>query len=179
MKINEFIESLGALRNKSIKAVIETKDYLPFAEKKALAERIVDACCIEENGNIKINEIDKYMVFTVECIKTYTNLEFDEDINIATEEYDELCKHGALNDIIGSFAEEYKIILELVKMQTDYVMQNNTVEYQFAKFLTGIGGSVDSLLNSFASKVDQFDLNSLGLDQDGIQKLLGFMSNIS
>ena len=177
MKVQEFIEKKKVLKNQPVKAMLNVKEYLPFAEKKALAEKIVDTCVNEENGAIKINEIDKYIVFTIESIKSYTDLEFDEDMTVATSEYDQLCETGLLNDIVASFSDEYKVLLELVKMQTDYVMQDNSVEYQLAKFLHGINNNLDSLAGILSNKIADFSLESLGVGADDIQKLLGFASD--
>ena len=127
MKVNELVEKYKNCKDDSFTTDITVKNYLPIAEKKALAKKVIDKCKVVKNGIVKINEIDKYIVFTIEVIRAYTELEFDEDFNKAMEEYDALCICGLLNPILDTFKEEYKIVFNFVNMQMDYVLQENNV----------------------------------------------------
>lgn len=155
----------------SLSKLIETKQYLPFTEKKALVERIIDNCTTTDNGFVQINEIDQYIQFTIETIKTYTNIEFG-DSPIA--DYDLLCSSGLLGDIIATFDGEYKMILNLVEMQKRYVLSQNSVESQIIKFLNSLGADVDVLAMALKDKIDEFNVN---FNPEDIGKLTDFINN--
>ena len=172
MKIHELIEKTGKTENiNGMKNVLTIKSYLPFLEKKALAERVIEKSVVEENGCMRINEIDKYLHFTVAVIEAYTNLEFNEDFEVAAQEYDELVQCNKLNAIIGMFETEYKTVLELVGMEADYVMQKTSVEYQFTAFLYGISGMMDGLSDVLVKKIQDFKISDLGVSEEQVLRL--------
>lgn len=176
MKINEFIAKVGKIENTTvIKNTLIVKDYLPFSEKKALAKRIIAKSIVEENGFVRIDEIDKYLIFTIEVIQAYTNLEFDEDINVASKEYDLLANGNKLSMIIDMFESEYKIILDLTCMEASYVTQQNGIEYQAASLFNGINQSLTKLTNVLLNKVEEFNINDLGVSEDDMAQFLNFM----
>lgn len=127
MKINELIEKYKNCTDSNFTIDITVKNYLPFSKKKALAQKVIDKCKVVENGIVRVNEIDKYIVFTIEVINAYTELQFSEDMDIAMSEYDDLCIAGLLNPILDTFKEEYKIVFNFVNMEMDYVMQSNVM----------------------------------------------------
>lgn len=176
MRTNEFITKAGKAESTQIlKAMLNVKEYLPFNEKKALAKSIVEESMVEDNGFIRIDEVSRYLIFTIRVLETYTDLEFDEDLDIAAEEYDILAKENKLNTIIGFFEAEYNTLLSLVQMEVDYVIQQNSVEYQTAKLFDEIGFAVNRLSNTLAEKVDNFDISNLGISMEQIAQLSEFL----
>lgn len=160
MRIDTFINNTKQTSNEAIiKKMLNTKKYLPFAEKKALAKRIIERSTVEEGGFVRIDEIAKYLIFTTECIQAYTDLEFDEDMDVVSEEYDALAQSGKLNVVIGTFEGEYNTILSLCGMETDYLMQGNSLECQVAIFLNGITDILDRLSGALESKVSSFNMS--------------------
>ena len=176
MTINEFIEKVGKIDNASIvKNTISVKEYLPFLEKKALAKRIVERCTVEENGFVIIDEIDKYLVFTVEVLSAYTNLEFDADFDVAATEYDTLVQKNKLGTVISLFDSEYKIVLELVRMEVDSVLQRNSVQYQTAAFFDVVNTAVNRLTGVLQNKIDSFNFSDLGVSSDQFDQIKAFI----
>lgn len=176
MKTNEFIVKAGKAENVQIlKSMLNVKEYLPFNKKKALAKRIVEDSIIEENGFVRIDEISKYLIFTIGVLEAYTDLEFDEDLDIAAEEYDVLAKENKLNTIISFFESEYNTLLSLTQMEVDYILQQNSVEYQTAKLFDEVGSAVNRLSDILADKVDSFDISNLGISMEQIAQLSEFL----
>ena len=169
MKINEFIMKHNNAFS-TITEEIETKSYLSFAEKKELAQRIINKCKTEEDGLIRINEMDKYIIFTIEIIMAYTNLEFDENLEVAISEYDALCKAELLNPVLETFQEEYSIVLSFVSMQEDYLLQENKLEFQVAKFLNKLTNSLEALAGAMNEQLSEMNIN-----MDEIAQLADFM----
>ena len=176
MTIQEFTNKVGKIENTAvIKNALTAKEYLPFSEKKALAKRIVARSAIEENGFVRIDEIDKYLIFTIEVLQAYTNLEFDTDMDVAAEEYDLLAKGNKLGLIIDMFEQEYKVILDLVNMEANYVTQKNSTAYQMAAFLSGLNQIITKLGDALSDKIDNFSFDDMGISNSDITQLLDFV----
>lgn len=179
MKVNEFVQKVSdnkaRLYNKAdknallnfIKQTLEVKDYISIKEKKQLVEDIVDETIMYENGLLKFNGIDQYIVYAMKCIEAYTNLELSDDIE---NDYDELSKIGLLEAITSTFAEEYKTLLTLLQMQCDYTLMDNSITSKVGIFLTHLSSTIDKLSDS----IKDFDINKLNIDKKDIEKLQNF-----
>ena len=176
MKINEFIEmNKKANANVNMNKHLKTK-YLPFKEKRALIDSVIEQCAFVEDGLIVIDEFDKYITFTLEIIKAYTSLEFDEDFNIAVQEYDALCEANLLNKIIESFEGEYNTVMNMLNVKTDEVLKQNTIEYHAVKFLSGLNDKLDVLMPMFEKAASSWDFEGLGIDVSDIKSLMNFVN---
>lgn len=179
MKVNEFVQKVSdnkaRLYNKAdknalsnfIKQTLEVKDYISIKEKKQLVEDIVDETIMYENGLLKFNGIDQYIVYAMKCIEAYTNLELSDDIE---NDYDELSKIGLLEAITSTFAEEYKTLLTLLQMQCDYTLMDNSITSKVGIFLTHLSSTINKLSDS----IKDFDINKLNIDKKDIEKLQNF-----
>lgn len=184
MKINEFVqkvsENKAKLYNKAdknalsnfIKQTLNIKSYISIKEKKQLVEDIVSETIIYENGLLKFNGIDQYIVYAMKCIEAYTDLELSNDIE---DDYDELSKTGLLEAITSTFAEEYKTVLTLLQMQCDYILMDNSISSKVGVFLTSVSSIIDKLANSLPNSVDNFDISKLNIDKKDIEKITEFL----
>jgi hypothetical protein len=184
MKINEFVqkvsENKAKLYNKAdknalsnfIKQTLNIKSYISIKEKKQLVEDIVSETIIYENGLLKFNGIDQYIVYAMKCIEAYTDLELSNDIE---DDYDELSKTGLLEAITSTFAEEYKTVLTLLQMQCDYILMDNSISSKVGVFLTMVSSIIDKLANSLPNSVDNFDISKLNIDKKDIEKITEFL----
>ena len=107
MKITEYVEKATAKgympaavnqQDDKIKKDLEVKSYLGIKAKRKLIEDIVDETVIYENGLLKFNGVEQYVVYTMRCIEAYTNLELSDDLE---EDYDALCSCGLLAKILN------------------------------------------------------------------------------
>ena len=184
MKINEFLDVVNAnkakLYNKAnknalsdfIKQTLNIKSYISIKEKKQLVEDIVSETIIYENGLLKFNGIDQYIVYAMKCIEAYTDLELSDDIE---NDYDELSKVGLLEPITSTFEEEYKTVLTLLQMQCDYILMDNSISSKVGVFLTSVSSIIDKLANSLSNSVDNFDISKLNIDKKDIEKITEFL----
>lgn len=184
MKILEFIQVVNnnkaKLYNKAdknalqnfIKQTLNIKSYISIKEKKQLVEDIVSETIIYENGLLKFNGIDQYIVYAMKCIEAYTDLELSDDIE---NDYDELSKVGLLEPITSTFAEEYKTVLTLLQMQCDYILMDNSISSKVGVFLTSVYSIIDKLANSLSNSVDNFDISKLNIDKKDIEKITEFL----
>ena len=185
MKIKEFVDAYKAkkfMATKSgvtdkveyLKKELELKEYIPFANKRDICAKVIDACCKKENGLIKVDSVSRYIIFTISMISAYTNLEFssDEDYD-SLDEYDMLCENGLLNPILAIIGDEYATCNNILNMMMDDVLaNNNTVEAVLGYNLNKVSDSIDDLISALAIKVDEMELDFSQIDIDKYKWLL-------
>ena len=184
MTIKEFIEAVNAnktkLYNKAdknalqnfIKQTLNIKSYISIIEKQRLAMRVLDACTFEENGVIKTDSFQKYFLFTINVLKMYTDLEFDVEGDIYGE-YDELCACGLLDEILGTFNEDYERANTVLNMlYADMIENNNSVANLIGSAMSSVSASVDSLIHSLSEKISEMNTDISNEDIVKLQNIL-------
>ena len=115
----------GSAMETFIKKHIVT-DYVDFLTKSVHCEYIVDATSYIKDGDkkiVKINSINRFMLFTMRLIDLYTDIEINSQ-NIVGD-YDKLNKAGALNVIISAIPDnEYAEFSTILNMQLDDFRDN-------------------------------------------------------
>ena len=180
MKINEFIKLVKEAKlpdspnavSGFIRKNLEIKNYIPFAEKRELCEKVLNTCNKKDrnSGLVKVDSVSRYIIFTISIISKYTNLEFSsgEDGIDSLDEYDMLCQANLFNPILDAIGNEYITCNNILNMMMDDIISNNnTVENVIGVVLDNIGDSVDNLITVFADKVEsmELDLNQLDIDK--------------
>lgn len=160
-----------------IKKELGLVPYLPFADKRELCKKVIDACCTKRGGLVKIDSVTRYILFTISIISKYTELEFSSDENYdSLDEYDMLCEAGLLNPILALIGDEYTACNNMLNMMMDDVIaNNNTVEAVLAHALGNVSDSLDGLIGAFAEKVEDMELD---LSQIDINKYKGLLDLI-
>lgn len=150
MTIREFVEltkTKGWMpavvndQNEKIKNILNVKSYLGIKDKKKLVNDIIDETVIYENGLIKFNGIDQFVVYNMKCIEAYTDLEIED----MEDDYDLLCSSGLLHKILKTFEAEYKEIMSLLQMQCDYILMDNSVTANINVLLTAATNAINKL----------------------------------
>ena len=178
MKILEFINDVKAKKlmntpavGEYIKKTLEVKGYVPFAEKRALCERVLNACNdVDKNGLVKVDSVKRYIIFTLSVISKYTNLEFssgaDEEFD-SLDEYDMLCQNDLLNPILDVIGAEYTSCNNMLNMMmADIVANNNTVENVLGVAANKLLATVDEFTAVLADKVESMNLDLSQIDID-------------
>ena len=190
MKVAEFIQDFKDKKimntkidpdavSKYIKKELEIKDYIPFVEKQSIAQVVLESCGHIKDGVIAIDSVQKYIIFTIMVLSTYTNLEFNEDES-GLEDYDILCSFpvndGTLLDaIIQTFEKEYVRCNDILNMMTADLMAENNIEKQVGKFLSGLSKKIEDFSDAFIQNI--FDVPE-SLNQLDIDKLTNIISKI-
>ena len=157
---------------KYIKNKLEVKDYVPFAEKRELCERVLNACNTRDgSGLVKVDSVTRYIIFTLSIISKYTNLEFssgkDAELD-SLDEYDILCQAELLDPILEVIGAEYVTCNNILNMMmADIVANNNTVESVVGHTLGKLSASVDGLMGALTEKIEdmQLDLSQIDIDK--------------
>lgn len=172
MKIMEFIDIMSKENSaKRISAILETKKYLPIAEKRRIVEAVIEACATDNGGFIQIDSLDKYIMFTIAVISNYTNLEFGLDGDYLSD-YDRLCEAGLLDAVIATFDKEYARTNEILNMLLTDKLQHNSAEASLAKVVDGVNNSIDKLIDMLKNKVEEMNLDLNNFNEDTLKKLL-------
>ena len=154
MKINELVEKYEKNQRIDIAKTLEVQQYTSIALKRKMASLVLDNCTTVVDGEVRIDSVERYILFTIAVIAMHTNLEFshddDDDIQGAIGDYDMLCESGLLVKIIDTFRDDYASCQEILNMMTaDKMQEHMTIEKKINKFLDDIqnviGGAVDNL----------------------------------
>lgn len=155
-----------------IKEELAVKDYVPFAEKRELCAKVINACNTRDgSGLVKVDSVKRYIIFTMSVISKYTDLAFSsgEDAELdSLDEYDMLCQADLLNPILDVIGVEYTTCNNILNMMmADIVANNNTVENVLGNATKRILDKVDELVDVFAEKVESmnFDLNQIDINK--------------
>lgn len=177
MKINEYVEKATTKgympaavnqQDEKIKKDLEIKPYLGIKAKRQLIEDIVNETVIYENGLLKFNGVEQYVVYTMRCIEAYTNLELSDDLE---EDYDSLCSCGLLSKILRIIDDEYQSVLSLLKMQCDYVLLDNSVTSKINVLLTSVADTINKVSDSIENNMKE-------IKQEDLQKVIDLTSSI-
>lgn len=154
MKVDEFIRKYNSAKDKDkfLTDCIKTQ-YVPYRIKIADCDGIVKAST-EMNGVFKINTPAQFMMFTIQVITRYTEIEKDDDILGLFEKLDEL---NLINAITSKIPERefasYNTILNMI--QDDYMENNRTLLSFVDTKIKALGLSLDTILDTIQKYVPQ------------------------
>lgn len=127
-------------------STLQIRQYIPFHNKRIIAEKIVKENTMLVDGVKKNDPIGQYVSFIIEMLKAHTNLEFSDDME---SDYDALCESGLLTLIINEFQTDYSECDILLKMALASELEDNNLNIMIGKILNGGGATIDiaKLLN--------------------------------
>ena len=168
MTVKELVFNLKSKEFKMGKS-LQVKEYLPIAEKKEIAKQIIEGSIINKNGVIKIDSVERYMLYVKHMILSHTILHYTD------ADYDMLCSteyNGTtlLNAIMELFAADAQECTRILNLMTDDYMQEMSLEFTLAKFLNKLSDTIDDLSLYLESSMD----SALPEDMD-IDKLNSFL----
>ena len=180
MKVNEFIEMYKKNARIDIANVLDVKKYIGIEYKKNIASLVLDNCTTVVDGEVNIDSVERYLLFTISVISAHTNLEFlyenDEDYS-AIDCYDMLCASGLLVKIIDTFKDDYMACQEILNMMTsDRMNSHMTIEKKILNFIDGVQNILSDGISNLLNKINLDDLpDGLNIDKT---KLLELYSSI-
>lgn len=154
MKINDFIKKYNSAKDKDKFLTDHIKrDYVPYHEKIADCDGIIKIS-MERDGIFKINTPAQYMMFMIQIITRYTDIEKDDNPLEFFEKLDEL---NLIDAIVSKIPERefnsYNTILNMI--QSDYMENNRNIISFFETKFKALGLSVDTLLETIQQYVPQ------------------------
>lgn len=124
----------GSAMETFIKKHIVTQ-YVPYLEKDVLCTRIIYATCYADKDRkiIKFNTPGRLLLFNMNLINLYTDIEISFENDETTKQYDKLMEVGAIYLLINAIPEtEYTEFVTLLNMKLDDLRDN---EYSLEAFL--------------------------------------------
>ena len=181
MKINELVAMYEKNPRIDIAKVVETRPYVGIEYKRHLAELVLDNCTSVVDGEIHIDSVERYILFTIAVIGIHTNLEFstDEDSAVGSiDDYDELCRTGLLTKVIDTFKEDYLACQEILNMMTADLLQNHiTIEKKIHQFIDSIQEILSGAVASAIDKLDIDGLDGFSMDQEKLMSIYNLFKN--
>ena len=165
-------------RSEWLRSELAIKTYIPFKEKRKIAEMIVEQNIKEVDGIKKYDSIDGYVAFIVASIAAHTNLKWADD---PVADYDLLAESGLLPQIISEFQGSHDEIDLLRKMVLEMELEDNNTNALIGRFLNRISGMLDSVVEMAKDKFENFDFqNILGVDfkEEDITQLMSVLNKL-
>ncbi len=166
-------------RSEWIRQTLEIKTYIPFRQKREIAEMIVAQNIHEVDGVKRYDSIDGYVSLIVASIAAHTCLQFSDD---PVEDYDALAESGLLMEIIAEFKGSHDEIDILLKMALAMELEDNDINAAVGRFLNKVSGALDRVVEVVKDKVEGLDLSDiLGGDfkDEDLTKLQGFLNRFN
>ena len=202
MTIKEFTEKYSAiatdrLKEDYLKDNLHIKTYLPFIEKDALAQSIIDATMYKfedytkEDGTIgrrktnqiQVNSTAQMLLFYRVIIENYTDLEVETEGFY--EEYDALNESGILFELTANFeghpslipAKEISELRGMIDLKQRDIMTN---QYEIHSYIsnqieriTQVGSIVlKPVLDKLATELENMDEKDIEKFTNKVEKLL-------
>lgn len=160
-----------------LKDRLEIKTYLPFREKRKIAEMIVAQNMTEVDGIKKVDSVNQYIGFVVAMLTAHTAIEFGAD---PVSDYDALAESGLLPQIIMCFKESYDESDIILKMVLAMELEDNSVNALVGRFLNGLSEKLGGIGDALKNKVEGFDMSKLfgDIKQEDLAQLVGFMNKL-
>lgn len=176
MKVQELVEKYKKNQRIDIAKEIDVRPYVGIEFKRHAAQLVLDNCTTVVDGEIHIDSVERYILFTIAVIGMHTNLEFsyeEDDERSATDDYDDLCKSGLLTKIIDTFKDDYAACQEVLNMMTaDRMQYNMTIENKIGQFLDGVQNVIGGAIQDLVGKLNIDDLTkNLQIDQSALLEL--------
>lgn len=179
MTIKEFVEAYKAKkfmntkqgvdeRMEWIKNQIDVKKYIPFKEKREIAEMIVEENIEEIDGIKKYDSINGYISLIIASITIHTSLQFGDD---PIEDYDLLAESGLLQLIVSEFQESYDEIDIILKMALSMELEDNNVNVLIAGFLN----KTFEILKDVVGKLDLNSIFDANFEKEDLAKLVSLL----
>ncbi len=118
------------------------KKYIPYLDKDSICTRIIYASCYadKERKIVRFNTPGKHILFNMNLIDLYSDIEIDFKGNKLIEQYDKLMESGAIYLLVAAISdEEYMEFNTLLDMKLDDLRDN---EYSITALLYNLKDSL-------------------------------------
>lgn len=181
MKVDDFIKQYGIasrVKGGGERFIEEriVKQYVPFLQKVAICNKIVDVCwhIVQSTDNneftkkkrFKINSTNAYLLFSLQLIKCYTDIEVMNTGSDFGGQYDALNSSGLFIPLMMAIPESERKEFQMVKDMVESDADKN--EYYIGSWLTD---RLDSMATLFGIALSNYVKTEQIKDED-IKKLI-------
>lgn len=154
-------------KSRYLRSTLEIKTYLPFKEKRAVVEMVVEKNISVVDGIKKYDNINSYISFVIAMLSAHTILTFSED---PVADYDLLAESGLLPNIIDEFKADYDECDALLKMTLAAELEDNNFNVLVGRFLDGILKKFDGI-----DEILKNVIGNINFKEEDLAKLKGFL----
>jgi hypothetical protein len=177
-KAKRFINTPQGLNEKAewLRGELAVKNYIPFMEKRQIAEMIVAQNIKVVDGVKKYDSIGGYISLIVASIGAHTNLTWGAN---PIADYDLLVESGLLMQIIEEFKGSHDEIDMILKMALASELEDNNLNVLVGKFLDNILKRLDIVgetLKNTLGEIDIKDILGANFKEEDLAKLRGFLN---
>ena len=183
MTIKEFIENYKAKTFMStaqgqsektawLRGELGIKTYIPFMEKRKIAEMIVKQNIEVVDGIKKYDAIGAYIGFVVASIMAHTTLSFGKN---PIEDYDLLAESGLLTQIVAEFQESHNEIDILMKMALTSELEDNQPGVLIGRFLDSVLKKLDGASEILHDLIGNLDVEDI-FSGENTAKIIGLLN---
>lgn len=155
-----------------IRKELGIKTYIPFRDKRQIAEMVVEQNIEVVDGIKKYNSIDAYIGFIMASIVAHTNLTCSDD---PIADYDLLAESGLLPQIVAEFQESHNEIDILLKMALASELEDNNPGALIGRFLDNILKKLDGAAGTLNGLIDNLDLEEM-FSEENVTKIVGLLN---
>lgn len=173
-KAKRFINMRQGADEKSewLRKELEIKPYIPFREKRQIAEMIVEQNIKVVDGIKKYDSIGAYIGFIVASIMAHTSLMFSND---PIADYDLLAESGLLLQIVAEFQESHNEIDILIKMALASELEDNQPGALISRFLDSVLNKLDGASGMLKGLIGNLDLEEI-FSEENVAKFVGLLN---
>ena len=175
MTVLELINKAREDNDFDVIGAINVKEYLPINEKREVIDLVIANCSEYEDGNVLINGVELYIMFYIKFIEAYTDIEFTSNYY---DDYDALTASGLLDMIINAALPEYNRMTEMLILQKEYVLAQNSLEAQVGRFLGDLSYQFGKFVDNIGEKISGLNLEDMNVNQDDVNKIVQFVDKI-
>ena len=189
MTIKEFIDAYKAKRFMNtkqgvderiewIRNTLEVREYIPFMQKRQIAEMVVEQNIEVVDGIKKYDSINGYIGLMVASIMAHTSLEFSDN---PVTDYDLLAESGLLMEILAEIEGSHQEIDLLLHMALDMELEDNEINAAVGRLLNKVSDMLDDVAEVAKDKLENFDLQNffdIDIKKEDLVKLRGFLNKL-
>ena len=175
MTVLELINKAREDSDFDVIGAINVKEYLPINEKREVIDLVIAHCSEYEDGNVLLNGVELYIMLNIKFVEAYTDIEFTSN---SYDDYDALTANGLLDMIINAALPEYNRMTEMLILQKEYVLAQNSLEAQVGRFLGDLSYQFGKFVDNIGDKISGLNLEDMNVNQDDVNKVLQFVDKI-
>ena len=175
MTVLELINKAREDNDFDVIGAINVKEYLPVNEKREVIDLVIAHCSEYDEGNVLLNGVELYIMFNIKFVEAYTDIEFTSSYY---DDYDALTANGLLDMIINAALPEYNRMTEMLILQKEYVLAQNSLEAQVGRFLGDLSYQFGKFVDNIGDKISGLNLEDMNVNQDDVNKIVQFVDKI-
>lgn len=175
MTVLELVNKMKEDNNFDVISAINIKKYLPINKKREVIDLAIAHCSEYEDGNLFLNGVELYIMFHIKFVEAYTDIKVTDKYY---DDYDALTESGLLDIVINAAWQEYDRMNEMLILQREYALAQNSLEAQVGRFLGDLAYQFGKFVDNIGDRISELNLDDMNVNQDDVNKIVQFVDKI-